>query len=193
MTEAYAPSGQDDTRLGRLIIMTVSVLSAVLVIAGLIYATGTHARSAAETAAAGCEPGLTSEAQACTTQPMLASEYTAILTPATQQEGIDAAAYTANEGTHLAAARSALTAEVTAEDTFDTGLAAIQFPAAMTPLAQAVIQANQALAALTAKQAQSTSLTQLRSYNHQVQVASAAVQKDMGILVKAIDTPVQAG
>ena len=193
MSEAYAAGGQDDTRLGRLIIMTVSLLSAVLVIAGLIYAAGTHARSAASAAALGCEPGLTSEAHDCITQPMLASEYMAILNPATQQQNVDVAAYTASEGSHLAPAEVALTAEVMSEHTFDAGLAGIQFPAAMTPLAQAVIQANQALAAVTAKQARSTSLTQLRSFNHQVQVATATVQKYMSILVKAINTPVQAG
>jgi len=186
-------AGQDDTRLGRLIIVTVSLLSAVLVIAGLIYATGTHARSAASAAALGCEPGLTSEAHDCITQPMLASEYMAIMTPASQQQNVDVAAYTSSEGGHLATAEAALTAEVMSEHSFDASLAGIQFPAAMTPLAQAVIQANQARAGLIAEQARSASLTQLRSFDHRVQLAGTAVQKAMSLLLKAIDTPVQAG
>jgi len=193
MSEAYAAGGQDDTGLGRLIIMTVSLVSAVLVIAGLIYATGTHARSAAAAAALGCEPGLTSEAHDCITQPALASEYAAILNPATQQESVDVAAYTSSEGNNLAAAKAALTAEAMSEHTFDAGLAGIQFPAAVTPLAQAVIQANQARAALIGKQAQSTSLTQLRSFNQQVKVANTTVEKDMSLLLTAINTPVRAG
>ena len=72
-------------------------LSAVLVIAGLIYALGNAGRSQAALAAAGCEPGLSSNSAPCITQPMLASEYMAILTPATQQQNVDMAAYTASE------------------------------------------------------------------------------------------------
>jgi len=186
-------AGQDDTRAGKLIVMLVSSVSAVLVIAALIYATGTHARSAASAAALGCEPGLTSEAHDCITQPMLASEYMAIMTPASQQQNVDVAAYTSSEGSHLATAEAALSAEVMSAHSFDASLAGIQFPAAMTPLAQAVIQANQARAGLLAEQARSTSLTQLRSFDHRVQVASATVQKEMSLLLTAIDKPVQEG
>jgi hypothetical protein len=59
----------------------------------------------------------------------------------------------------------------------------------MAPIAKALVQANQARAKLTAEQAQSSSLTQLRSFNHQVQLASAAVQTEMKFIRKALDSP----
>ena len=62
----------------------------------------------------------------------------------------------------------------------------------MTLIASQLMRANQARAALTAEQARSSSLTKLRSFNHRVQVASAAVKTDMNLLLKAIDTPVSA-
>jgi hypothetical protein len=181
------------TRAGSIILVAISSLSALLVVAGLVYGTGTGARMEATLVAAGCEPGLSSDVQACTTQPVLASQYRAILTPATQQLKVDAAAYSVNEGDELAAAEVALTAEATTDHTFDTNLAAIEFPPAITPIAQALIRANQARASLIAEQARSSSLTQLRSFNHQVQLASAAVQTEMNLIRNAIDTPVRAG
>jgi hypothetical protein len=60
----------------------------------------------------------------------------------------------------------------------------------MAPIAKALIQANQARAKLTAEQAQSSSLTQLRSFNHQIQTANAAVQADMKLLSQALASPV---
>jgi hypothetical protein len=192
MNATYARGGADDTRAGKIILVVTSSLAALLVISGLIYATGTSQRSAAAAAAAGCEPGLTSEGHPCITQPMLASEYMAILTPATQQQNVDMAAYIAGEGDHLAAAETALTAEVASERAFDASLAGIEFPSVITPIAQALIRANQARANLIAKQARSTSLKRLRSFNHRVQAASAAVQTEMNLILKAIDAPPQA-
>ena len=76
---------------------------------------------------------------------------------------------------------------MTSEHAFDTSLAGITFPPAIAPIAKALIQANQARATLTAEQARSSSLTQLRSFNHRVQVASAAVQTEMKLILKALD------
>jgi hypothetical protein len=45
---------------------------------------------------------------------------------------------------------------------------------------------------LIAEQARSTSLKRLRSFNHRVQAASAAVQTEMNLILKAIDAPPQA-
>jgi hypothetical protein len=120
---------------------------------------------------------------------MLTSQYMAIMTPASQQLATDMAAYTANEGRNLTAAETALTAEVMSEHAFGTNLAAIKFPVTMAPVARALIQANQARAKLTAEQAQSSSLTQLRSFNRQIQAADAAVQAEMKLLSKALDSP----
>ena len=76
--------------------------------------------------------------------------------------------------------------EARSERAFGANLAAIKFPVTMAPVAKALIMANQARAKLTAEQAQSTSLTQLRSFNHQVQTANAAVQTDMKLLSQAL-------
>jgi hypothetical protein len=184
----HARRGQDETAAGRVILMVSSILAAALVIAGLIYATGTPERHQAALAAAGCEPGLSPSGLQCTTAQMLARQYLAIMTPASQQLNADVAAYTASERHKLAAAEAALTAEVTSEHAFDTSLAGIAFPPAIAPIARALIQANQALATLIAEQADSSSLTQLRSFNHRVQVASAAVQAEMKLIRKALDS-----
>lgn len=193
MSETYAPGVQKQTTAGRVILMASSCLAAVLVIAGLIYAAGTGQRHQAALAAAGCEPGLSPSGLQCTTAQMLASQYMAIMTPASQQLNADVAAYAANERHHLAAAEAALTAEVTEENAFDTSLAGIEFPPAIAPLARALIRADQARAKLIAEQARSSSLTRLRSFNHRVQVASVAVQTEMKLILKAVDSPPQAG
>jgi len=190
MRPAQAAGGREQTRAGAIMLAVISALSAVLVIAGLFYATGTAGRDQAALAAAGCEPGLSSEAQPCITQPMLASEYLAILTPATGQVNVDDGAYAADEARDLRAAEAALTAEVSADQAFDASLGGIRFPPAITPLAQALIRADQARARLLAEQARSSSLAQLRSFDQRVQASDAAVQADMRRLLRAIDAPV---
>jgi hypothetical protein len=125
MSEACAGSGREQTTAGGVIIAVSSVLAALLVIAGLCYASGTGARHQAALAAASCEPNLSPSGLPCTTAQMLASEYMAIMTPASQQLNTDMAAYTASEKHNLAEAEAALTAEVTSERAFDTSLAAM--------------------------------------------------------------------
>jgi hypothetical protein len=68
-------------------------------------------------------------------------------------------------------------------------LAAAIFTPQVTAIADALIQANQARAELTAEQARSSSLTRLRSFNQRVQVASVAVQTEMTLIGKALDSP----
>jgi len=188
-TGGYPTVGQEDTTVGGVIVSAMSILAAVLVIAGLAYATGTGARHKAALAAAECEPNLSPSGLQCTTVAMLTSQYTAIMNPARQQLNTDAAAYTANEEHHLAAAESALTAIVAAEHALDTRLTSFPFPPALAPVASALLQADQALATLTAEQARSSSLTQLRSFNPRVDLASAAVQAEMTLLRKALAVP----
>jgi hypothetical protein len=193
MSQTHASAGQEETAAGRVILMLSSALAAVLVIAGLIYATGTGQRHQAALAAAGCEPNLSPSGLPCTTAQMLASQYRAIMTPASQQLKADMAAYAASETGQLAAAEAALTAEVTTENALDTSLAGITFPPAIAPIANALIRADQARATLLAEQARSSSLSQLGSFNHRVQAASAAVQTEMKLILQALDSPPQAG
>jgi hypothetical protein len=193
MSEAYPTDAQEQTIAGGVIIVVSSVLAALLIIAGLWYASGTGARHEAALAAASCEPNLSPSGEACTTTQMLASEYMAIMTPASQQLNTEMAAYTASEKHNLAEAEAALTAEVTSERAFDTSLAAITFPPAIAPIARSLIRANQARAELTAEQARSSSLTRLRSFNRRVQAAGAAVQSEVTLIRQALDSPPPAG
>jgi hypothetical protein len=192
MSRTYARGGPEQTAVGWVILVVSSSVAAILVIAGLIYATGTGERHQAALAAAGCEPGLSPSGLQCTTQQMLISQYMAILTPASQQLNTDMAAYTASEGHHLlAVAEAALTAEVASENAFGTSLASIEFPPAIAPMAKALVRAEQTLANVTAEQARSSTLTQLSSFNHRVQVADTAAQTEMKLILKALHSPPQ--
>jgi hypothetical protein len=188
-TDAYPGAGRPGISVGGLIIGAVSCLCTLLLLGAFVYAAGIGQRHTTALAAADCEPNLSPPGQQCTTQPMLAAEYKALFPAATQQLSTDAAAYAANEGTHLAVAKAALTAEVAAERALGRNLAAFPFPPAIAPIAKGLIQANQARAALTAEQAGSSSLTRLRSFDHQVQVANAAVQTEMKLVQAAVDAP----
>jgi hypothetical protein len=188
-SETHAEGSRRHPTSGGIMIMTSSCLSALLLIAAIIYALGTSGREQAALAAAGCEPTLTPPMQQCTTQPILASQYLAVITPATQQLNTDAAAYAASEGDHLAVAEAALKAEVTSERALDASLTAFAFPPAIAPLARALINANQARATLTAEQARSSSLSRMRSFDHRVELADAAVQNEMKLVRAAVDAP----
>jgi hypothetical protein len=221
MSQSYAGDGQQrnrQERFGGVLLAAISVLAGVLVLAGLIYATGTAARHKAAVLAAGCEPALFLPALPCTTQQMVLGKYHAIVSPVSRQLAADTAAYQSSDQHNLVAAQAALTAQVAAEQALGTSLAAAMFtpqnraralslitgaemiggsvpPAAVTftpqvsVIARALAQANQALATLTAEQARSSSLTQLRSYNSRVAAASATVQTDMNLVLKAIKLP----
>jgi hypothetical protein len=191
MSAAYATGGQERTKTGGIILAVSSCLSALLVIAGLIYATGTGERHQAALTAAGCEPGLSPSGLQCTTQRMLISQYMAILTPASQQLNADLAAYAAGARHDLAAAETALTAEVTSEHAFGKSLAGITFPPVIAPIAGALVRADQALAKLTAEQARSSTLTQLGSFSHRIEVASATVQTEKKLILEALRSPPQ--
>lgn len=190
MSETYATGSQAE-RLGGVILACCSLLCAVLVIAGLIYATGSSARTQAALAAAGCEPTLSPSGLPCTTKKMLANRYTAITTPADQQLAADAAAYTANKASDLTAAAAALTAEAATEQAFDKSLAAATFTPHITAIATALIHANQATATLTTQQARSTSLAQLRSYKHRIDADAAAVRAQVNRIRRALGLPPQ--
>jgi hypothetical protein len=229
MSETYAYergtyAGERDAmeRAGGIVIVSVSILAGILVLLGLIYATGTNARHNAAVVAGGCVPSLFFKALPCTTRQMVISQYDAIENPAAKQLNADAAVYTANEQRNLAAAESALTSAVTTVQTLDNNLAAMAFTPAnraralsqitgsemiggsvppsavtftpqMTVRADALTQANQAFAKLLSEQAQSSSLAQLQSFNAKVDAASAAVQTDTNLLKQAVNVPLPPG
>jgi hypothetical protein len=86
-------------------------------------------------------------------------------------------------------AEAARTAEAATERALGRSLAAFPFPPGIAPIAKGLIQANQARATLTAEQASSPSLTRLRSFNHRLHLADAAVQTEMTLVRTAIDAP----
>jgi hypothetical protein len=186
MSETYASGARPERRADSVMTVAISVLAAVLVITGLIYAAGTGGRHQAVLAAAGCEPNLSPSGLQCTTVQMLTSQYVAITTPAIQQLNTDVAAYTANERHHLAAAEAALRAEVTSASAFGASLARFPFPPTIAPAAKVLVEAIRARVKLTAEQARSASLTQLRSFNGRVNVAGVAVQTEMKLIRKAL-------
>jgi hypothetical protein len=186
MSATYARYDYERETAGGVIVVIASILSAILVIAGLVYAAGTGERQKAALAAADCEPNLSPSGLQCTTVSMLASQFIALTTPAVQQLNADVAAYTANEEDNLPAAEAALTVAVTSEKAFGASLAQFPFPPAVAPMAIALIQDNHFRAQLTAEQARSSSLTQLQSFDDRVSGANAAVQNEIRVIRKAL-------
>jgi hypothetical protein len=217
MSETYDSDGEGRTAFGGFIVAVVSLLSAVLVIAGLIYATGANARTRVELAANDCEPTLYLSGMPCITQQELTSEYEGIVNPASKQLSGYVATYQANETNNLGAAELALRSEAATERTLDSRLATLMFspqnmakdtsaltidvtqggdlaapPAVailspqVTVTANALVQTEQALVTLTDEQAQSSSLTQLRSFNSRVDALEAKARTDMTLIRKAI-------
>src|SRR3984957_21194597 len=96
MSETYAADGQRRMTAGGILITVISGLSALLLVAALVYAAGIGPRHVAALAAADCEPNLTPAGMPCTTQPMLARRYAALMAPASQQLTTDAVGYAGN-------------------------------------------------------------------------------------------------
>jgi hypothetical protein len=186
MSRNDSRGGQVHRAYDSVVVLVISCLAAVLVIAGLIYATGTGDRHRAALAAAGCEPNLSPSGLPCTTVQMLVRRYVRVTAPPIQQLNADVAAYTASERRRLPAARTALAAEVTLENALGKSLARFPFPPAVVPPAQVMIKDDQARARLTAEQARSSSLAQLRSFNRRVAVASAAFRTELNLIRKAL-------
>jgi hypothetical protein len=220
MSETYADDYERET-VGGFLVVAISILSGILVLAGLFYATGTSARHKTALAVNNCEPSMSPSGIPCNTQQMVISEYNGIVNPASKLLAANMAAYNVNERHHLAAAEAALTSEVATERALDNSLAAVAYtpqnyanainlitiafdsggstPGAAillspqaTVIANAAVRDNQALATLTAQQARSTSLTQLRSFNTRVEADTAAVQAEMKLIGKTLATPITA-
>ncbi len=185
-----ARGGDKSTHSGGVIVAAVSVLCAFLVLWGLYYASGIGPRHQRALAAAQCEPNLLSVNVECTTVPVLNSQYKGIANPAIQQINADVALYSANETLSLTSAEAALSAEVTVMNGFDKSLAKFPFPPSVAPKAEALIRAISAQAKLTAEQARSSSLAQMRSFNSQISVASGVVRTDLTLVLSTLEKPV---
>jgi hypothetical protein len=118
-----------------------------------------------------------------------AARYLAIANPANHSLDVSNNAYKKDELSNLAAAKSDLRGEVATETLFDTRLAQIPFPLSDASIVRALIAANQQRGALTARQARSTSLAQLRSLDARHQATDAAVEAQVRLLRKALGLP----
>jgi len=216
--DMYARGDQENTTAGGVILMVVGFVATILIIAGLIYAMGDHVRNRAALALNDCVPSQSPSGLPCNTQQMVLSQYEGIVTPVGKLLNADMVAYRANERRNLAAAEAALTAEVATEQALSSKLAAVAYtpqsyanainlitlafdsgtntPSAailLTPqttvMADALIRDNQALTKLTAEQAKSTTLIQLRSFNVRVDAANATVLVEVNAVHKALEVP----
>jgi hypothetical protein len=215
--ESYGRGSQESTRGGSVILAIVSSLCAFLVLLGFVYSLSTSERHKKALAAADCEPSLFIKGLPCTTQQMVLSRYEGIVTPAVQQLRTESIAYETSEMRSLVSAEAALTAEVTTEQDLDNNLSAamynsqsridsvtaitnavsfgslepptsaVLFSPQLTVMANTLVGDTQALAKLTAEQARSSSLAQMRSFNARVQAASGVVQNEMQLIRQAAE------
>ncbi len=150
------------SRRGPVLIAASALAAAALVILGMVY---------------------------LTRGPSLAGRYLAVANPANHRLDVEVDGYTDAQHDDLAQARSDLRAEVATEHWFDSHLAAITFPPHTAAIARALILINQQRAAMTALQAQSASLTELRSFNRQHAAADAAVETEVKLIRRALNLP----
>jgi hypothetical protein len=221
-SQTYAAPGVEDSATGGVILVILSTISAILVLLGLFYWTGANARHQAGVESSGCEVALYIATLPCITQPMVVSQYEAVVTPSTKLLNSDQAAYTANYKRDLVAAEAALTSEVAAEQSLDNNLTAVMFNSStrantlsqltqaasngtnvplsavtftpkQTAVAQELVTAVQTLAALTAKQAKSATLAEMRTFDAQAAVDTAAAVAKLRLLQVAVNASAQNG
>ena len=118
-----------------------------------------------------------------------AARYLAIAGAANHRLEIANDGYKRDELASLAAARADLRSEVATETSFDAQLAQIPFPLSVASIARALILANEQRGALTARQARSTSLAQLRSFDARHAATDAAVEVQVRLIRKALHLP----
>ena len=149
-------------RRGRVLIAVSALVVIVLVILGVVY---------------------------LTRGPSLAGQYLAVANPANHRLDVEVDGYTDAQHDNLAEARADLRAEVATEEWFDTHLAAIKFPPHIAAISRALIRINEQRAGMTALQAQSASLTQMRSFDSQHAEADATVEREVKLIRQALNLP----
>jgi hypothetical protein len=197
-------------RPGAVIITTASLLAAVLVVVILNFDAGAGARQRDQDAAIMAP---------VTDLGGLAHRYAAIAGPVNQQLAAEIGNYNANEDRDLAAARSALQAEVTTDRSFDASLAAwlaawkndfaaakalqangmadpdepviinVPYSSSVARTVKALLTADQASEWLITQQAQARTLSGMRSLNGAHQAGNRAVEAQAALLRKELHLP----
>jgi hypothetical protein len=119
----------------------------------------------------------------------LASAYLAIAGPANHRLETEVDGFTRHERIDLAAAQADLRAEAATEQRFDLLLSKIPFPPRIAVTARALVQANQRRAALAGRQARSSSVSGLLSFDSRHRAADAAVEAQVRIIRRALGLP----
>ena len=112
----------------------------------------------------------------------MARKYLAIARPANRQLDRANDGYADAEHGNLARAAADLRSEIATERHFDQQLLRLPFPSALTPVARALVHANQSRIELTTRQARATALRQLRALDHQHKAADAAVETQVRLI-----------
>jgi hypothetical protein len=158
-------------------IVAASLLAALLVVPAVIYAFAPR------------QSGASSAPGAASTLSSSAARYLAIATAANHRLEIANDGYKRDELANLAAAKANLRSEVATETSFDEQLAQIPFPLSIASIVRALILSNERRGTLTARQARSTSLAQLRSFDARHRAKDAAVEVQVRLLRKALHLP----
>jgi hypothetical protein len=123
----------------------------------------------------------------------IASDYTAVASPAGRALTAEVDGYAHNRRRDLVAAKSDLMREVQTVGSFDSQLKTVSFPSAAATAADALTQADQKLAKLIGLQARAPSLRRMRSFDHRVEAAAAAVKTQVGLIRQALGLPPSSG
>jgi hypothetical protein len=183
--EAYEAE-EKTSRAGIALLVAGSLLAGVLIILAILYAgnfDGWRNVPHSPPSAAAADAQLAAAAH----------RYLAVANPGNQQLAKEATALAASERDNLAAAKADLKAEVATASRFDRQLAAIKFPAAVEPIARDVIQANQALGRVTARQARAKTLAAMQALDARRTAAAAAVEAQVKRLRLALHLPPPSG
>lgn len=171
MSSSSYARGLQDRRVtpGSAMLVAVSITTTLLlVIAGLIYYSGSSARTV--------------------------SNYTTLASPIDQALNAEMNSYSKDLDHNLAAAKSDLSREVQTETSFDTVLATVGFQTTDEQNTEAaLLQADTARITLLDKQAKASSFTQMQSYDARVQTASAAVAAQVKVLRQELGLPAVSG
>ena len=158
-------------------IVAASLLAALLVVLAVVYAFAPR------------QTGASSSRGAASTLSPTAARYLALATAANRRLETANDGYKKDELSNLAAARADLRSEVATETSFDEQLARIPFSLSIASIARALILANEQRGTLTARQARSASLAQLRSFDARHKAKDAAVEVQVRLLRKALQLP----
>jgi hypothetical protein len=155
---------------------------------GCLAALAAGCSSGQSAAAASQQPQVSPSGGAVTTQVSpadrhaLAEQYLKIAKPANHLLDVDNDGYGDNEHDDLAAARQDLRGEIATERMFDRQLLAIRFPEPVETVVRRLVTTNNARIALTSRQARSTSLAQLRSFDKRHAAADAGLEDEVRVI-----------